>query len=152
MGDIDRLIRLHIPDSTFRQVDIHVHTGIVHDADHRFPLFDTDIGCIMGQVHDHTVERCFDIHFLQIELTVLVVVAGVRHFHFRITHFAKRHTTFLIKSFLFHLLLFGYFETQLFSVNSDAVFVFPVFQADNQLSFGDDITQFKGFACTGIGL
>ena len=152
MGDIDRLIRFHIPDRTFRQIDIHVHTSIVHDTDYRFPLFDTDIRRIMGQIHDHTVERSFDIHLLQIELTVLVIIAGVCHFYLRITHFTKRHTAFLIQGFLLHLLLLGYFKTQLFGIDSDTVFVFPVFEADDQLSFGDDISQFKGLACTGIGL
>ena len=152
MGDTDRLIRLHISDSTFRQVDVHIHAGIVHDANNRFSLLDPDVRSIMRQVDNHTVERSRDVHLFQIELTVLEVVAGVRHLYLRIAHLAKRHTALFVKGFLLHLLLLGYFEAQFFGVDRNAVLILFVFEADDQLPFGNEITQLKGLTGTRVRL
>ena len=50
------------------------------------------------------------------------------------------------------LTLFGYFETELFSVDSNAVFIFFVFQPDNYRTFTHPISHFESFSCLRINL
>ena len=106
----------------------------------------------MGQVNNHTIKRSFYLHFLQIELCVFIIITGIRHLNFRIPHLTHRHPSLFIKRFLFRLLLFGYFETELFSVDSNAVFIFFVFQPDNYRTFTHPISHFESFSCLRINL
>ena len=147
-----RLIRFDITDGTFRQVDIHVHPGIIHNTHHRFSLFYPHISRVMRQIDNNTVERSLYIHLFQIDPGILEVITGIRHFHFGITHFTQGHTAFFIKGFLFRLFLFCYFQTQFLGIYGNTVLIFLIFQMDNQLSFRDQVAQFERSSCLRVDL